>query len=88
MLFLRAGGSWHSSYSPVPHYITSEMKSLFLEGYEYSVFDLREKDRVQIQVQVKPGNCLILQFSSFASSHRFLETKWREEYCMVNRLWI
>jgi alpha-glucosidase len=32
----------------VPHYITSEMRSLFLENYEYSSFDLREEDRVQV----------------------------------------
>jgi alpha-glucosidase len=32
----------------VPHYITSEARSLFLENYEYSTFDLREDDRVQV----------------------------------------
>ena len=45
-----AGGSWHSSYACVPHYITSELRSLFLENYEYSVFDLRSDDRVRIEV--------------------------------------
>ena len=45
-----AGGSWHSSYACVPHYITSELKSLFLENYEYSVFDLRADDRVRIEL--------------------------------------
>ncbi|MGI9050621.1 MAG: alpha-glucosidase, partial [Rubrobacteraceae bacterium] len=45
-----AGGSWHSSYACVPHYITSELKSLFLENHEYSVFDLRAKDRVRIEL--------------------------------------
>ena len=34
----------------MPHYITSEARSLFLENYEYSTFDLKEKDRVQICV--------------------------------------
>ena len=34
----------------MPHYITSEMRSLFLENYEYSSFDLREEDRVQVEV--------------------------------------
>ena len=43
-----AGGTPFSSYACVPHYITSEARSLFLENYEYSTFDLREKDRVQI----------------------------------------
>jgi alpha-glucosidase (family GH31 glycosyl hydrolase) len=45
-----AGGSPYASYASVPHYITSEMRSLFLENYEYSSFDLREDDRVQIEV--------------------------------------
>src|SRR3712207_7205428 len=30
--------------------MTSEMRALFLENYEYSAFDLREEDRVQIEV--------------------------------------
>jgi alpha-glucosidase (family GH31 glycosyl hydrolase) len=45
-----AGGSPYTSYASVPHYITSEMRSLFLENYEYSSFDLREEERVQIEV--------------------------------------
>ena len=45
-----AGGSWHSSYACVPHYITSELRSLFLENYEYSVFDLRTDRRVRVEV--------------------------------------
>jgi alpha-glucosidase len=45
-----AGGRWHTSYASVPHYITSELRSLFLENYEYSTFDLREEDRVQVEV--------------------------------------
>ena len=45
-----AGGSPYTSYASVPHYVTSEMRSLFLENYEYSSFDLREKDRVQVEV--------------------------------------
>jgi sulfoquinovosidase len=45
-----AGGSPYSSGASVPHYITSEMRSVFLENYEYSSFDLREQDRVQVEV--------------------------------------
>jgi alpha-glucosidase (family GH31 glycosyl hydrolase) len=45
-----AGGKWYTSYASVPHYVTSEMRSLFLENYEYSSFDLREEDRVQVEV--------------------------------------
>ena len=45
-----AGGEWHSSYASVPHYVTSGSRSLFLENYEYSSFDLRDADRVQVEV--------------------------------------
>jgi alpha-glucosidase (family GH31 glycosyl hydrolase) len=45
-----AGGNPYTSGASVPHYITSEMHSLFLENYEYSSFDLREEDRVQVEV--------------------------------------
>lgn len=45
-----AGGSWHTTYAAVPHYITSDLRSLFLENYEYSVFDLRDDDRVRVEV--------------------------------------
>lgn len=45
-----AGGDPYTSYASVPHYMTSEMRSLFLENYEYSVFDLRDEDRVQVEV--------------------------------------
>ncbi|MGF1471258.1 MAG: alpha-glucosidase [Rubrobacteraceae bacterium] len=45
-----AGGKWYSSYASIPHYMTSELRSLFLENYEYSAFDLRDDERVQVEV--------------------------------------
>jgi alpha-glucosidase len=45
-----AGGAWHTSYALAPHYVTSGLRSLFLENYEYSAFDLRDEDRVQVEV--------------------------------------
>lgn len=32
--------------------MTSKMRSLYLEGYNYSVFDLTKHDKVQIQVMI------------------------------------
>ncbi|KAG5555986.1 hypothetical protein RHGRI_006576 [Rhododendron griersonianum] len=46
----RSAGDWSTTYAPSPFYITSKMKSLYLEGYNYSVFDLTRHDRVQIQM--------------------------------------
>ncbi|XP_024975913.1 uncharacterized protein LOC112513784 [Cynara cardunculus var. scolymus] len=51
----RAGGDWSTTYAPSPFYMTSKMKSLYLEGYDYSVFDLTQDDRVQIQIR---GDCV------------------------------
>ncbi len=46
----QTGGSWSSSYASVPQYITSDRHSFFLENYEYSIFDLREKYQVSIEL--------------------------------------
>ncbi len=44
-----AGGTWYTSYAGVPHYVTSEMNSFFLENYEYTSFDLRAADSVIVE---------------------------------------
>ena len=72
-----AGGEWYSSYTSVPHYITSESRSLFLENHEYSSFDLREAEKVQIEVfssrmegQILSGDSpakLIEQYTEYSS---------------------
>ena len=45
-----AGGAWHTTYAGVPHTITSRLRSLCLETYEYVEFDMRADDRVQIGI--------------------------------------
>jgi alpha-glucosidase len=59
-LIAGAGGTWYTSYAGVPYYITSRMHSIFLDNYEYSVFDLRKNDRVQVQVWSKAMSVHIL----------------------------
>lgn len=49
-LLARAGGSWHATAAAVPHYLTSEQRSLALDNREYQVFDLSEEHRIQITV--------------------------------------
>ncbi|CAL4957297.1 unnamed protein product [Urochloa decumbens] len=46
----RSGGNWSTTYAPSPFYMTSKMRSLYLEGYDYYIFDLTKPDRVQIQI--------------------------------------
>lgn len=45
-----SGGNPYTTYAAVPQYITSRLRSLFLENTEYSQFDLRRPDQVQISV--------------------------------------
>src|SRR5579872_1330005 len=42
------GGTPYATEAPAPHYISSQLRSLFLENKEYSVFDLRVPDRIVI----------------------------------------
>lgn len=44
------GGSAVATEAPAPHYITTRLRSLFLENYEYSEFDLRRPDRIEIKL--------------------------------------
>lgn len=44
-----AGGNALTSYAPVPFYLTNYLHALFLENSEYSVFDLRQPEQVQVQ---------------------------------------
>lgn len=46
----RGGGNPYVTEIPVPHYISTKLRSLFLENKEYSVFDLRYTDRVEIKL--------------------------------------
>jgi len=49
-LLAGAGGDWHTSYAPVPQYVTSRARSFFLETSEHAVFDLRRDDRVHVEL--------------------------------------
>jgi alpha-glucosidase (family GH31 glycosyl hydrolase) len=71
-----SGGSEFSTYAPIPHYITSKSRSVFLENYHFSVFDLSDCEHVKIelaamslQMQIVYGNSpleLIEHFTDFS----------------------
>jgi sulfoquinovosidase len=44
------GGNPYITEAPAPHFITSRLRSMFLENSEYSTFDMRPFDRVVIKV--------------------------------------
>ena len=44
------GGSWYTTYTHVPQYISTKMRSLMLESREYTIFDLTDKSKVTIQL--------------------------------------
>ncbi|XXG52757.1 hypothetical protein AAC387_Pa03g0989 [Persea americana] len=71
----RSGGDSSTTYAPSPFYMTSKMRSLYLEGYDYSVFDLTKQDRVQIQIYNDSAQGRILHGSSPVEFiERFTET--------------
>lgn len=45
-----AGGSWHSTYTAIPFYLTSQQRAMMLENEAYSAFDLRHGERVQLEL--------------------------------------
>ncbi|HKH80277.1 MAG TPA: alpha-glucosidase, partial [Methylovirgula sp.] len=44
------GGSPYVTEAPAPHFISSRLRSLFLENTEYSVFDMRAANHTEIKV--------------------------------------
>ena len=38
--FNGAGGNWHTTYTAIPHYISSRSNSILIEGNPFAVFDL------------------------------------------------
>lgn len=44
-----AGGNEYTTYAPVPHYITSENRSIFFDNSGYSRFDLSDDDAVTVE---------------------------------------
>lgn len=45
-----SGGSWHTTYAPVPHFVSSRLRSLALDNSEYAEFDLQAAERAEIEV--------------------------------------
>ncbi|MDX1957179.1 MAG: alpha-glucosidase [Leptospiraceae bacterium] len=43
-----AGGNEHTSYAPIPHYITTKNRSVFFENTSYSKFDLENENEVGV----------------------------------------
>lgn len=64
-----AGGTWATTYGALPHYITSQNRSLFLESSAYSTFDLTADDRADV--------CVMLATSSTGLQGRPLSLAWR-----------
>ncbi|MBT1517348.1 alpha-glucosidase [Bradyrhizobium sp. SRL28] len=46
----RGGGTPFTTEAPAPHYLTSRLRSLFLENTEYSTFDMRPTDQIDIKL--------------------------------------
>jgi alpha-glucosidase len=46
----RGGGTAFVTEAPAPHYLSSRLRSVFLENTEYSTFDMRQPNQIDIKV--------------------------------------
>ena len=53
--FPGSAGSWHTTYSAIPHYVTHKARSVFLTNYTYSEFDFSDEDRAVIHIAAPTG---------------------------------
>lgn len=44
------GGTWYTTYTSVPHYITSYSRSLMLESMEPVVFDMTDPNTIAVEI--------------------------------------
>jgi alpha-glucosidase len=92
LLYDGAGGDPYITEAPAPQYITSSLRSLFLENREYSIFDMRADDFVELRLfsNVMTGRilygetplALIEAFTHYAGRMRKLPA-WVHEGVMV-----
>ncbi|MBS3788318.1 alpha-glucosidase [Candidatus Bipolaricaulota bacterium] len=45
-----SSGAWHSSYAPVPYFITDRPRALVLGNNQFSLFDFQDEKEAEIQV--------------------------------------
>ena len=47
-LFQGSGGSWHTTYTSIPHYVTSRARSVHLTDFSYGEFDFTDDDAISV----------------------------------------
>eukprot|EP00514_Thraustochytrium_sp_LLF1b_P011469 CAMPEP_0184541098 /NCGR_PEP_ID=MMETSP0199_2-20130426/1181_1 /TAXON_ID=1112570 /ORGANISM="Thraustochytrium sp., Strain LLF1b" /LENGTH=884 /DNA_ID=CAMNT_0026934805 /DNA_START=42 /DNA_END=2696 /DNA_ORIENTATION=- len=50
MFLKHASGSWQTSYAPVPYFLTSDLRSVYLHNSAFSLFDFSKPDEITIEV--------------------------------------
>ena len=55
LLFKGSSGDWWTTYSAIPHYVTSKARSFFLTNYTYSEFDFTEENAISVHVVAPTG---------------------------------
>ena len=53
-LFRGSGGSWHTTYTAIPHYVTSKARSVHLTDFSYGEFDFTDDASVSIAYVPSP----------------------------------
>ena len=55
LLFKGSSGDWWTTYSAIPHYVTSKARSFFLTNYTYSEFDFTEENAISVHMVAPTG---------------------------------
>ena len=84
LLLLLLGGTWATTYTRVPHYITSHQRSLLLESLEYTEFDLTREDTVTVHVDASVIEGRII--CGEPHPHHTLPQSYLMTWCLVSRL--
>lgn len=53
------GGSQQTTYTAVPHYVTSSMRSFMLENTDFAVFNLARANKQEIEIELVTPNLVL-----------------------------
>jgi alpha-glucosidase len=54
------GGYWYNSYAPIPHFISSDLRSLAIENSEFSILDFRNPKSIHTQTYSNKVNARLI----------------------------
>jgi len=75
------GGRWYTTYTAVPHYVTSAARSLFVATRTYLEFDFSKSGRVSVEAVAPHGHL----HGELVTGHTPLEVRSLEGRCNLEK---